>query len=122
MSVVVLIVEDETPILMGAEWILQRAGYETASATAVAEALALIESPDYRFNLLFTDISLRDHADGGLTIATAFARSRPGAPVLYTTARGVTAGMMALFVKPSGFVAKPYTAEQLKTAVANLLG
>jgi hypothetical protein len=41
--------------------------------------------------------------------------------VLYTTARGVTDGMTALFVEPNGFVAKPYTIEQLKTAVANLL-
>jgi DNA-binding NtrC family response regulator len=71
--------------------------------------------------LLFTDISLRKHAEAGLTIATAFARSRPGVPVLYTTARGVTAGMKALFVKPSSFVAKPYMPEQLKTAVAKLL-
>jgi hypothetical protein len=30
--------------------------------------------------------------------------------------------MVALFVQPQGFLAKPYTVEQLKTAVANLLG
>jgi hypothetical protein len=34
----------------------------------------------------------------------------------------VTDGMMALFVEPHGFLAKPYTVEQLKIAVANLLG
>ena len=42
--------------------------------------------------------------------------------MLYATGRGVTDGMVALFVEPHGFLATPYTVEQLKTAVANLLG
>jgi DNA-binding NtrC family response regulator len=118
---VVLVVEDEMQVLILAESVLQEAGYETASASTVAEALAIIESPDRQLDLLFTDITLRDDTDGGLMVGTAFAKSRPGAPVLYTTARGVTDGMVALFVQPNGFVAKPYTVEQLKTAVANLV-
>jgi DNA-binding NtrC family response regulator len=119
---VVLIVEDETQVLILAESVLQGAGYETVSASTVAEALAIIESPDRQLDLLFTDITLRDEIDGGLTIGTAFAKSRPGAPVLYATGRGVTDGMVALFVEPNGFIAKPYTVEQLKTAITNLVG
>jgi CheY-like chemotaxis protein len=41
MSDVVLIVEDETQVLIFAESVLQQAGYETLSASSVAEALAI---------------------------------------------------------------------------------
>jgi DNA-binding NtrC family response regulator len=117
---VVLIVEDDTQLLILAASILQQSGYETLSASSVAEALAIIET-DHKINLLFTDIALGEDTEGGLTIGTSFATSRPRVPVLYTTARGVTDGMKAVFVEPNGFVAKPYTIDQLKTAVANLL-
>jgi DNA-binding NtrC family response regulator len=107
--------------LILAESVLQQAGYETLSASSVAEALAIIDT-DQRIALLFTDLGLGEDSEGGLTIATSFANSRPRVPVLYVTGRGVTDGMVALFVEPHGFLAKPYTIEQLKTAVANLLG
>jgi len=41
--------------------------------------------------------------------------------VLYTTARGVTDGTLEMFVKPYGFVAKPYMPADVLTAVKNLL-
>ena len=94
---------------------------QTLSASSVAEALAIIDT-DQRIGLLFTDLRLGEDSEGGLTIATSFANSRPRVPVLYATGRGVTDGMVALFVEPNGFLAKPYTVEQLETAVANLLG
>jgi DNA-binding NtrC family response regulator len=121
MADVVLVVEDETQVLILAESVLQQAGYETLSASSVAEALAIIDT-DQRIGLLFTDLRLGEDSEGGLTIATSFANSRPRVPVLYATGRGVTDGMVALFVEPNGFLAKPYTVEQLETAVANLLG
>jgi CheY-like chemotaxis protein len=110
---VVLIVEDETPVLILAETVLQEAGHKTGSASTVADALAIIETSDRQFDLLFTDINLRGDTDGGLRVGIAFAKSRPGVPVLYTTARDVTDGMRALFVEPGGFIA---TVEQLKSS------
>ena len=44
-----------------------------------------------------------------------------GTPVLYTTGQGLTDGMQAMFVERFGFLAKPYTPEQLVIAVENLL-
>jgi DNA-binding NtrC family response regulator len=89
MAAVVLIVEDETQVLILAESVLQEAGYETLSASRVAEALAIIETDD-RIDLLFTDLGLGEDSEGGLTRATSFATSRPRVPVLYATGRGVT--------------------------------
>ena len=40
----VLIIEDETQVLILAESVLQHAGYETVSASTVAEAQAIINS------------------------------------------------------------------------------
>jgi DNA-binding NtrC family response regulator len=117
---VILIVEDHEQVRMLAESVLQEAGHETCSAATATEASAIIES-DKKFDLLFVDLSLLDHQEEGLLIAQAAAKSRPGLPVIYTTGRGITDGMLALFVEPNVFLAKPYNGEQLITAVGNLL-
>lgn len=117
---VVLIVEDDEQVRTLAESILQDADYETRSAATTAEAQAIIES-DEKIDLLFLDLALLDHQEEGLHLAEAAWKSRPGLPVIYTTGRGVTDGMLALFVQPNVFLAKPYNGEQLLTAVSNLL-
>ena len=117
----VLIVEDETQVLMLAESVLQQAGHDTLSAATVAEAQAIINS-DEKFDLVFADVQLANHADGGLTIGTLTGKTRPGTPVVYTSARPATDGMQSLFVEPSTFLPKPYTAEQLNESIGNLLG
>jgi DNA-binding NtrC family response regulator len=117
---VVLIVEDETQVRTLAESILQEAGYETRSAASIAESMAIIES-DEQIDLLFADVTLIDQQEAGLELGQAAAKIRPGLPIVYTTGRGVTDGMIALFVQPYVFLAKPYTAQQLLTAVSNLL-
>src|SRR4051812_28330740 len=117
---VVLVVEDDEQVRVMAESILQEAGHETRSSATMTEAQAIIES-DEKVDLLFVDLTLMDSQEGGLHLAQAAAKHRPGVPVVYTTGRGVTDGMVALFVQPSVFLAKPYRAEELLTAVANVL-
>ena len=118
---VVLIVEDEAQVLVMIDFVLAEAGYETLTARTLAEGLAITQS-EKKIDLLFTDLTLVDEIDGGLQLGRAFAETRPQTPVLYTTGRGVTDGMLELFVKPYGFVAKPYTPQDVLTAVQNLLG
>jgi DNA-binding response OmpR family regulator len=62
-----------------------------------------------------------DVMEGGLQVGQLIRQARNGTPVLYTTGRGITDGMVQLFVEPSAYLAKPYTHDQLITAVANLL-
>jgi DNA-binding NtrC family response regulator len=116
----ILLVEDEPPLLVLAESVLQDSGYETISAATLAEAQAMIHS-DKNIDLVFTDITLMDAQEGGLQIGEFVRQARPGVPVLYTTGRGVTDGMIELFIDPSAYLPKPYTNEQLITAVSNLL-
>ena len=117
---VVLIVEDDEQVRVMAESILQDAGHETRSAATTAETQAIIES-DEKIDVLFVDLTLVDHNEAGLHLAEGAAKFRPGLPVIYTTGRGITDGMHALFVEPNVFLAKPYRAEELLTAISNAL-
>lgn len=67
---------------MMAESILEHAGHETVSARNVAEAQAIINSKA-KFDLMFTDVELDNHKDGGLTVGWLVALARKGTPVLY---------------------------------------
>jgi two-component system, cell cycle sensor histidine kinase and response regulator CckA len=116
----VLIVENETQVLMLAESVLRQAGHETFSAANVVEAQAIIDS-DEKFDVVFTDVQLANHADRGLTVGTLVEKTRRGTPVLYTSSRPAIDGMPSLFVEPSAFLPKPYTAEQLTEAISGLL-
>jgi len=117
---VVLVVEDDEQVRVLAESILKEAGHETRCAATMTEAQAIIAS-DEKIDVLFADLGLLDDQEAGLEIAQAAAKTRPGLPVVYTTGRGVTDGMLALFVERNVFLAKPYRADQLLTAVANVL-
>jgi two-component system cell cycle sensor histidine kinase/response regulator CckA len=117
----IVIVEDETQVLLLAESVLQQAGYDGLPAATVAEAQAIIHSRDEKFDLVFTDVQLGNHHEGGITIGTMVGQARPGTPVLYTSGRPSTDGMQSLFIKPSAFLPKPYTAQELLEAVSGLL-
>ena len=117
----VLIVEDEAILLALAVSVLQAAGYDTVSASTVAEAVAIIENLGQKLDLLFTDLGLGDQTDGGLAVGDTMAKSRPGLPVVYTSGRGVTDAIVKLFVEPNRFIPKPYSDRQLARAADELL-
>jgi DNA-binding NtrC family response regulator len=117
---VVLIVEDEEQVRVLAEAIIRELGHETLTAGTAEQALAVIEERS-DVALLFTDIGLQQDCEAGLQLARDVAARRPALPVLYTTGQGVTDGMRAMFAEPFGFVPKPYTPDDLKTALSNLL-
>jgi two-component system, response regulator PdtaR len=117
---VVLIVEDEEQVRVLAEAIVRELGHETLTAGTAEQALAVVaERSDV--DLLFTDIGLQQDTEAGLQLAREVTARRPALPVLYTTGQGVTDGMRAMFAEPFGFVPKPYTPEDLRTALSNLL-
>jgi DNA-binding NtrC family response regulator len=117
---VVLIVEDEEPLRVLAESIIQHRGHTTLSASTFEQAIAILDGHQI-VELLFTDLGLHDDLQAGLTAAQEAVKRIPGLPVLYTTGQGMTDGMRAMFVKRSGFIAKPYTDDQLYSAIDNLL-
>ena len=116
----ILIVEDDEQVRVLAEGVLLDHGYKTLSAATTDQALALVEGGE-KIDLLFTDIGLQSDIQAGLVLAQEVTRKWPQLPVLYTTGQGLTDGMQAMFVERFGYLAKPYTPEQLTTAVENLL-
>lgn len=115
----VLVVEDDAQVRVLAEALLQDERHETLSAASTEQALALFDTRE-AIDLLFTDLGLGDDLQAGLTLAAEARNRRSDLLVLYTTGQGVTDGMKALFVEPYGFLAKPYTPDQLHVAVQNL--
>jgi DNA-binding NtrC family response regulator len=97
----VVIIEDETQVLLLAESVLQQAGHDTLSAGTLAEAQAIINSKDQKFDLVFTDVKLGNHEEGGISVGKLVGQVRNGTPVLYTSGRPATDGMQTLFVEPS---------------------
>jgi DNA-binding NtrC family response regulator len=111
---VILLVEDEEQVRVLAESFLQTAGHTTLSAGSIEQALALLASPE-QIDLLFIDLNLKGESEAGLSLAAKAVEIRPELKVLYTSGQAVTDGMVALFVKNSAFLPKPYTVEQLGT-------
>ena len=109
---VVLLVEDDEQVRVLAESFLQGEGHRTLSAGTVKQALALLEGEE-PIELLFTDLTLQGDPGAGLSLANKAVELRPDLKVLYTTGQGATDGMLALFVKDSAFLPKPYTVDQL---------
>ena len=117
---VILIVEDDVFIREIAEMMIQDWGHHTLSASDVDEALLVLRSPQH-IDALFTDIYLKHLVHGGCDLAQQAIALRPELRVLYTTGNSISDKMKALFVEDSHFLQKPYTQEQLQTAVEELL-
>jgi CheY-like chemotaxis protein len=115
----ILVVEDEAPLLILAESYLEKQGHQTLNAGTPEQALALIDG-EHEIDVLFTDLGLGNDLQAGLELAKQ-AVERPELKVLYTTGQTLTDGMKELFVSGSAFLAKPYTVEQLTTALSSLL-
>ena len=115
----VLIVEDDDQVRVLAEAILQDSGHTTLSASTLDKRSRSLKAGERV--TFFTDIGLQSDIQAGLMLAQEAIKRKINAPVLYTTGQGLTDGMNAMFVERFGFLAKPYTPEQLVIAVENLL-
>jgi len=71
-----------------------------------------------RIDVLFTDIHLRGEIHAGLEAAKRARERQPDLAVLYATGQAITDGMRAMMVENSAVLEKPYTVEQLQTALS----
>jgi CheY-like chemotaxis protein len=113
----VLIVEDEDQVRVLAESYLREQGHQTVSAATPEEALAVFEVVD-RVDVMFTDVILKGDIHAGLELAKEAVQRRPELKVLFTTGSAVTDGMKAMMVDRSAVLEKPYTVDQLQTALS----
>jgi DNA-binding LytR/AlgR family response regulator len=74
-----------------------------------------------KFDLLFADVQLGNHKEGGLMLGKLIGEARKGTPVRYASGCTLTDWMESPFVERSALLPKPYTAQRLTEAVAELL-
>lgn len=115
-----LVVDDEPVVRILVCRILRQAGYTCLEADSALAALALIQTDDQRLDGMVVDIRLPDMS--GLDLVRLVRSPRPGTPALFISG----------YAQPAvedpqqqrllhAFLAKPFTAEQLITAVHQLL-
>jgi DNA-binding NtrC family response regulator len=116
----ILVVEDDEQVRVLAESVLRDASHSVIVANGTEGSQALLETKD-SVDVLFVDIRLGSDHEAGLKLAQVAKESRPELCVLYTSGEAVNDGMKALFTKPSLFLPKPYTSEQLNKSISYLL-
>jgi CheY-like chemotaxis protein len=115
----VLLVEDEIPVLLFAEFVLEGLGHSTVSVSSRTEALARLEADDV--DVLFTDIRLPESHLAGFELARQGRERHPLLKVLYTTGQTIDDRMEALYVGGAAMLPKPYTERALKDALQRVL-
>jgi CheY-like chemotaxis protein len=115
----VLLVEDETAVLLFAEIVLEGLGHSTHSVSSQTQALALLETDDV--DVLFTDIRLPESDIAGFELARQARDRYPSLKVLYTTGQIIDDKMKALYVDGAAMLPKPYTDHALKDALQGVL-
>jgi len=113
---IVLIVEEDGLIRMSAVHMIEDAGYPVVEACNADEAIGILERhSDIR--VVFTDINMSGSMDG-LKLAHAIRNRWP--PIHLIVASGLN--MQDKLPANGRFVRKPYTAEDITTALDELLG
>jgi CheY-like chemotaxis protein len=117
----ILLVEDSAPVRGAAELALTRLGYRVLSAADGLEALELYRSRPGDIMLIVTDL-LMPRLDGiGLYEALGPEGKRP--PFIFTSGYAFPEGARDRVLDPAvPFLRKPWTAEQLASAVREALG
>ncbi|WP_352595933.1 response regulator [Mesorhizobium sp. M0091] len=115
----VLIVEDESMILLDIENSLREAGFEVIAVLKGLEAIAIFDREPERVAALLTDIRLGD-GPTGWDVARHLRAANPTMPVIYMSGDGAD-DWPSLGVPNSLMITKPFVMPQIITGLATLL-
>jgi PAS domain S-box-containing protein len=116
----VLLVDDQAPVRILANRLLQRLGYRVIEARDGVEALELASEFPGAIHLLLTDLTMPRM--GGRDLARRLSEARPGTRVIFMS--GYTDGGAlpeAVGSLPAAFIAKPFTLQLLASTVRKSL-
>ena len=103
----VLLVEDNSAIIMGLEYLLKENGYEVLIAQSKTEALRIIDD-DSKIDIILLDIMLPD-GDGFLLCR--YIKEKDKAPVIFLTAKDEeTDVVMGFDLGADDYIIKPFGA------------
>jgi PAS domain S-box-containing protein len=116
----VLIVDDEQPVLTALQRILEKQGYQVLTASDGREALGVFLLEQTRIRAIVTDLMMPEM--GGIALVRAVRALAPAIPIIAATGldssekRNALAALSVRMVIP-----KPYTSEELLTALVHVL-
>lgn len=114
----ILIIDDDAIILQLSRDILAKKNYEVRTISSGSEGIRLAE--EERFDLLLTDIKMPD--EDGLEVIRHIRTSNKEIPIIIITAHGtLEVAINALRLGAQGFLLKPFTPEELRSAVSDAL-
>ena len=119
-SGLVLMVDDQEPVLKMGETLLKRMGFSVMPAAGGAEALDLFRQYQDKIACVITDLTMPG-MDGWETIA-ALRKIKPDLPIILVSGYEETHAMgRAVSERPNIFLHKPYSKAELKTALNRVL-
>jgi CheY-like chemotaxis protein len=116
----ILFVDDEKPLALLGQIILENLGYKVESFTSVKEALKLVEGNPTRFDLVITDLAMPEIS--GIDFSAKIREIRPDLPVILAT--GYTASLTNEIVQKMGIMRlllKPHSTRSLGIAANEAL-
>jgi DNA-binding NtrC family response regulator len=115
------VVDDDPVVRASCRRVLEEEGHQVRLCGSAAEALAELGRPVCQLHLLVVDVIMPE-LDGLYLIASA-RREHPGLPILvmsgYPTPETIASGEL---LGAAHFIAKPFTPEELSSAVARATG
>jgi CheY-like chemotaxis protein len=111
----VLIADDDGPLRLVTEALVEELGYQPLSASGPAEALACADGGT--IDILLTDLDMDGNPQAGIELARELRRIFPDLAVLYASGGGLSAAEQARFVPGSWALPKPYSLDQLAEAL-----
>ena len=119
-DLIVLVVDDESLIVLMIEDMLHEGGFKTKVASSGEKAIKLIDENEGKFSALITDVNLGPGNLRGWDVAHRAREVTPTIPVVYVTGDSEKE-WASQGVPNSILIHKPFATAQILTAVANLL-
>lgn len=115
----ILVVEDDSSIVSNLTEFLQKEGFSVTAAGGQTEALALLDDPARRFDLLLLDVSLSE--GNGFSVCAAV-KSKSSIPVIFLTASGDEYSVVTgLDLGADDYIAKPFRPRELVSRINSVL-
>lgn len=116
----VLIVDDDDAIRALAQWVAQRAGYETLTSRDGPEALECFKVNHPRIGLVLLDLTMPRMT--GAEVVAGLRNFRTQVPIVLITGYGADSVRDEEKVGVAGVLQKPFTPDDLRRLLENYLG
>ena len=117
-----LLVEDEPLIRLAVADYLRECGFRVLEASNADDALAILTatSPEFRIDILFSDVRMPGKLDG-FGLARWVREHRPGLPVLLGSGDAKKSDLARELCEKEGVFEKPYDLKQLVARLRSML-